>query len=305
MIFSDINEIFLPAPSSLFINLVDCCETIGSFLEVLPGTFADNKATSTCTMNALQFGATLLQDCGGKILIFQASMPSIGNGKLKNREGPSVLGTEAETALYKSDNAIYEKVANLVVDKQMSIDFFLCSAQYADVATLSTLNHLTGGQFFFYPNFMADSPQVEALYADIHHVLSRETGFEAVFRVRVPTGAKIRAFCGNFTISHQDLMVVPICHSDMTITLEFELEDVLSMPSFTIQSALLYTNSRGERRIRVHTLSIPISNVLSHLYERINPDVITAVILQRCKFLKWNDHSSYYGDVDCRWCYCS
>ena len=53
---------------------------------------------------------------------------------------------------------------------------------------------------------------------------SGETGFEAVYRVRVPQGAKISVFHGNFCLSNTDLMVVPVCHSDMTVVLEFSLE---------------------------------------------------------------------------------
>ena len=75
-------------------------------------------------------------------------------------------------------------------------------------------------------------------------------------------------------------MVVPVCHSDMTVVLEFSLESVLNMPCFPIQGALLYTTAGGERRIRVHTMSLPISNVLSHLYERVNQDVVVAAALQ-------------------------
>jgi protein transport protein SEC24 len=36
-------------------------------------------------------------------------------------------------------------------------------------------------------------------------------------------------------------------------------ETVLSAQAVTIQAALLYTSSDGERRIRVHTMVLPVS----------------------------------------------
>ena len=283
MVVSEVDEIFLPVPSSLLINLVDNQQVVEDFLDVLPKTHKLTKNTETCTGNAISFASSLLQDCGGKIMLFQASLPSAGHGKLKVREAANILGTEAEKELLNPVTDYYTKIANLVVEKQMSIDLFLGSAQYTDVCTLSQLVQQTGGQLFYYPSFHSESPHVESLYADIHHVLTRETGFEAVFRVRVPSNAKISAFHGNFNLSNTDLMVFPVCHSDMTITLEITITDIHKLPCFPIQSALLYTTSRGERRIRVHTISIPMSNVLGHLFERVNQDVIASYVLQRCK----------------------
>ena len=258
---------------------------IESFLDSLPTFHATTKITETCTGNALSYAGSLLQDCGGKVLLFQASLPSTGSGKLKIREAVNILGTEAEKELMKPSNDFYTTLATQVVERQMSIDLFLGGSQYTDVASLSTLVEKTGGQLFYYPNFLYQSPQAEALYSDIHHVLSRETGFEAVFRVRVPKNAKVSAFYGNFMLSNTDLMVIPVCHADLTVYLQFSIQETLSMPCFPIQSALLYTTSRGERRIRVHTISIPISNILSHLYERVKQDVITGLLLHKCIYL--------------------
>lgn len=201
-------------------------------------------------------------------------------GKLKVREAPNMLGTEAEKALLEPGLPFYSDLATALVEKQISVDVFLGGAQYTDVATLSGLAQHSGGQLFYYPAFQAGSPSAEALYGDVFHVLTRETGFEAVYRVRVPQGAKVSAFYGNFSISNTDLMVIPVCHSDMTVVLQFSLESVLNMPCFPVQGALLYTTASGERRIRVHTMSIPISNVLGHLYERVNQDVVVAVAMQ-------------------------
>lgn len=73
-------------------------------------------------------------------------------------------------------------------------------------------------------------------------------------RVRVSRGWKITKFYGHFFIRGQDLLMVPNCHTDQTfaVTIEHD-EEADPDPVFCVQSALLYTNSDGERRIRVHT----------------------------------------------------
>lgn len=277
---SEVEEPFLPLPSSLLFSLTDHRAAVERFLDALPASVAATKNVETCTLNALKFAGKLLEDCGGKLLLFQASLPSCGEGKLKVRETPVAAG-EGEKDLLSPGSPLYRELATALVDKQVSIDVFAGAAQYADVATLSSLCIVTGGQFFFYPAFHGAGPLAEALYGDIFHDLTRETGFEAVLRVRVPQGARVAAFHGNFTLTNTDLMVAPVCHADTTAVLEFAIESTLAMPAFPIQSALLYTNARGERRIRVHTLSLPVSNVLAHLFERVNQDVVAAVALHQ------------------------
>ena len=97
-----------------------------------------------------------------------------------------MLGTEAEKALLEPAVPFYGELAKALVEKQISVDLFLGAAQYTDVATLGALTQTSGGQLFFYPSFQAGGPSAEALYGDVFHVLTRETGFEAVYRVRVP-----------------------------------------------------------------------------------------------------------------------
>ena len=94
----------------------------------------------------------------------------------------------------------------------------------------------------------------EKFKAELVHVLTRYMGWEAVMRVRVSRGWKITKFDGHLFIRGQDLLVVPNCHSDQTFAIQIDMEEnVTPDPVLYVQSALLYTNSEGERRIRVHT----------------------------------------------------
>lgn len=48
---------------------------------------------------------------GGKLLLFQSSVPSLGVGRVKNRENPSAYGTEREPGLRNPDDPFYKRYA--------------------------------------------------------------------------------------------------------------------------------------------------------------------------------------------------
>lgn len=270
----------IPHPSSLLLNLVDNRDSIDNFLRTLPSLFSSTRDVDTCTGNALHFAAKLIQDCGGMLCLVQSSLPSMGPAKLKPREVSSMLGSDSEKDLLVPAGTFFPEISRELVAKQISVHCFLGATSPCDVSSIGSLCSGTGGQLFYYPSFHVSTRWREVMCGDVHHVLSRETGFEAMYRVRVPSGSRVASFHGSFCLSNTDLMVSPVWHADETVTLGIEIENTLHLPAFPIQGALLYTNCKGERRIRVHTVMIPISNILSHIFLRVHQDVIAALLLQ-------------------------
>ncbi|CAM9940112.1 unnamed protein product, partial [Chrysoparadoxa australica] len=52
----------------------------------------------------------------------------------------------------------------------------------------------------------------------------------------------------------------------------------LTASVISIQAALLYTNSKGERRIRVHNMAMPVQSILSKIFESVRVDALTNVL---------------------------
>lgn len=71
LVVGEVDEPFLPIPSTLLVNLVDARAAVDAFLDALPAAHAASRNVETCTGNALQFAQLLLQDCGGKVMLFQ------------------------------------------------------------------------------------------------------------------------------------------------------------------------------------------------------------------------------------------
>jgi len=115
----------------------------------------------------------------------------------------------------------------------------------------------------------------EKLSRELQHNLTREQGWEAVMRVRVSRGLTVSAFHGHFFIRGTDLLALPNIDEDKTFAVEIAHEEnALTGQTCCLQAALLYTTSTGERRIRVHTIQLPVTPHLNQLYEAADVDAI-------------------------------
>ncbi len=59
----------------------------------------NNGAVGSCTGPALLAAKKVIQHVGGKLCLFQTCLPNTGEGTLKPRDNPRLLGTEKEYTL--------------------------------------------------------------------------------------------------------------------------------------------------------------------------------------------------------------
>jgi protein transport protein SEC24 len=109
--------------------------------------------------------------------------------------------------------------------------------------------------------------------------LTRKIGFESVMRVRCTRGLSIHTFHGNFFVRSTDLLSLPNVNPDsgfgMQITYEESLADVKTV---CFQAALLYTSSKAERRIRVHTICLPVTESLTEVMHSADQQCIVGLL---------------------------
>lgn len=205
LVVSDLDEPFLPTPEDLLVNLSECRTNIERFLEKLQGMFANTQNPSSAMGSALRAGHKLISHVGGKMVVLSATLPNIGYGKLEPREDKKLLGTSKESSLLQTQNSFYKSFAVECSKTQVSIDMFLFSAQYQDVASLSNLPRYTGGQTYFYPAWNAARTEDAIKFAtEFSDYLSAEIGLEAVLRVRTTTGICVFAAIQNQEVGMSD-----------------------------------------------------------------------------------------------------
>lgn len=272
LVISSLKELFVPLPDNLLVNLRESRHVVDSFLDSLPEMFVKNPVPAqSCLGPALKAAFTVMKPVGGKMLVFQSIQPNMGDGALKPRENPSVMGTNKEVGLLRRDNEWYQVTAVEFSRQQISVDMFLFPYSYIDIASLGELPKYSSGSLHSYVMFDRDKdgPRFEE---QLHKTLVTETAFEAVMRTRVTKGMKISNYYGNFNIRGSDLMALPNVNSDSVFGFDLAHDgENLASSYVTIQSALLFTNGDGQRRIRVMTQAFPTTTVTSELVSGVDP----------------------------------
>ncbi|KAM7221487.1 hypothetical protein V8F06_003059 [Rhypophila decipiens] len=276
LVVSDLEEPFLPVPQDLLVPLADARTSIENFLTKLPEMFVNNQDNGSCMGSALRAGHKLISPLGGKIAVLSASLPNLGEGKLSMREDKKLLGTSKESTLLQTASGFYKSFAVECSKNQVSIDMFLFSSGYQDVASLSNLPRYTGGQTWFYPGWNAGRPEDAIKFAtEFSDYLSSEIGLEAVLRVRATTGLRMNAFYGNFFNRSSDLCAFPAFPRDQCYVVEVAIDENISKNVISLQTAVLHTTCNGERRIRVMTLALPTTTALADVYASADQSAIT------------------------------
>ncbi|XP_074069635.1 protein transport protein Sec24A [Macrotis lagotis] len=268
LIVSDIEDVFIPMPENLLVNLNENKELIQDLLKTLPQMFTKSLETQSALGPALQSAFKLMSPTGGRISVFQTQLPSIGAGALKSREEPNQRSSAKEIHLTPSTD-FYKKLALDCSGQQVAVDLFLLSGQFSDLASLGCISRYSAGSVYYYPSYhhQHNPVQVEKLQKELKRYLTRKIGFEAVMRIRCTKGLSIHTFHGNFFVRSTDLLSLPNVNPDAGYAVQMSVEENLTdIQMVSFQSALLYTSSKGERRIRVHTMCLPVVSTLNEVY---------------------------------------
>lgn len=285
LVVADLEDLFLPLPDDILVNASESEGAIMNLLDSLPTMFQETKISENCMGSAVKGAFLAMKHIGGKLMVFGSCIPSVGENKLKTtRDNPRMLGTDREKELLipvkeaGRENPPYKELANELTRAQISVELFMGANAYVDLASIAPLAKFTGGDLRYYPQFHIQTHGMK-LKSEIIHVCTRKTGWEAVMRVRVSRGWKITNFYGHLFIRGQDLLVVPNCHADQTFAVTIDMEDNVNPdPVLYIQSALLYTNSDGERRIRVHTWASPTTQNFNEILNSVDVQATTLML---------------------------
>ncbi len=290
LVVGDLEELFVAAPTDLLVYLKDSRAAVDNLLDNLPTMFAKTTAAASCLGPALKAAFTVMKSVGGKMCIFQSVMPNLGEGSLKPRENVRMMGTPDEVKLLRPSLTFYKETALEFSKNHISADMFVFPSRYIDVASMSELPKVTAGSMNAYVAFdlEKDGPKFES---QLYRKLTQPTAFEAVLRIRCTKGMRITNFYGNFNIRGQDLLALPNCTPDSVFGFDLTHdEQSINVPFITVQSALLFTNSDGERRIRVATQALKVTNRMTEFMGSVDAEAVAVLLSKQamCVSLKTN-----------------
>ncbi|XP_007436891.1 protein transport protein Sec24C isoform X3 [Python bivittatus] len=277
MVVSDIADMFVPLLDGFLVKVNESRTVFTSLLDQIPEMFADTRETETVFAPVIQAGMEALKaaECAGKLFIFHTSLPiAEAPGKLKNRDDKKLMNTDKEKTLFQPQTSFYNNLAKDCVAQGCCVDLFLFPNQYLDVATLGVVPYQTGGSLYKYAYFQVETDQ-ERFLNDLRRDVQKDVGFDAVMRVRTSTGIRATDFFGAFCMSNTTDVELAGLDCDKTITVEFKHDDKLREESGALlQCAVLYTSCAGQRRLRIHNLSLNCCTQLADLYRNCETDTL-------------------------------
>merc|ERR1719210_1189250 len=277
MTVGDVGDMFVPLVDGFMCNVEESEAVIDSLMEQIPLMFGETRETETVLGPVIQAGKEAFKaaNCAGKLIVFHHSLPvAEAPGKLKNRDDRKVLATEKEKTVLTPQTKSYNEFGQECVSVGCTVDMFLFNNAYVDVATLSQVCRLTGGQMYKYTYFQPDL-NGEQFLEDLRHNLSRPVVFDAIMRVRTSTGVRPVEFYGSFYMANSTDTELASLNSDMAVACEVKYDDKLTEEDGVyVQAAILFTSCSGQRRLRVINLSLNTGSSMAEMYRNCELDTI-------------------------------
>ena len=281
MVMTDLEDPFVPLSEGLFVDAFESKALISSLLERLPTLFSNVRNPEPALLPALNAALAALTATGGKIVCALSALPTWGPGRLHLRDDGKGRDTDAEKRLFTTEHPGWKKTASTMVTHGIGVDFFLASANggYMDIATIGHVSSVTGGEVFFYPNFVSPRDTLK-LSTELKHAITRETGYQALMKVRCSGGLQVSSYHGAF-LQHTfgaDLEIGTI-DADKAMGVIFTYDGKLdSKLDAHFQAALLYTTASGQRRVRCINLVAGVCDGATEMMRTVDQDAVVNII---------------------------
>jgi protein transport protein SEC24 len=86
LIVPDVQDVYTPLQKDLILPVSECRENLEQLLESIPSMFENNRVADSAFGAAMKAGFLAMKSTGGKLLVFQSVLPSLGVGSLSARE---------------------------------------------------------------------------------------------------------------------------------------------------------------------------------------------------------------------------
>ncbi|RCK54706.1 SED5-binding protein 3 [Candida viswanathii] len=290
-ISSDLEDPFVPFSEGLFVDPEESRSVIEdalSYIEQLCSSekFADPEP---CYSAAIQTaGMCLDMYGGGKIVSVLSALPSWGPGGLKYKDNKSIGRTaapEVEKKLFTPDNEFYKALAKEFIEKSIGLDVHVVSHTPVDLSNVGWLASITGGDISRWANFNFERDG-RALTAKIYNSVKNVTGYQGQLKLRCSNGLQVTQYYGTSSSLGDTTIIgniqdptIPVLTKDQAFTILLEYDGKLS-PKLDchFQAALLYTDPKGVRKVRVINLVLAVTKNLEDVFHFADESAVVTTI---------------------------
>lgn len=283
----DLDEMCLPLPpEQLLLPLSESRQGLLSLFDTMKKRlFQGLRRPDSAFGAAVEAARLLLEPTGGRCLVFQHTLPGIGPLKLVHRDDVRCYGTEREKALLQPASADWSALASRLAASHTSVStFHFTTHNFVDLASIATLAKGTGGQVYHYTMALPEHRDAwgPKLQMELYRNLSRPFGFEGVMRARASAGLRVDQYLWGSALPGERDVDVPGIDADSSFAIMLAQEEKIPDGSSPcIQTALLYTNAAGQRRIRVLTISLLATSSMPNVYRYADLDALLNVMMRQ------------------------
>eukprot|EP00752_Nemacystus_decipiens_P016511 g14759.t1 len=305
----DTEDPYSPLPSAQWIlPLHTCRSSLPSLFQAIPDLVSQNgrqtSPAAACSSGAaLRATVDCLDGIGGRVFLMAQSPSDAGAGAVsRGREDASLYGGEKEFRLYQAapdsgkdvaavaTGVFYKTLVKDCAARQVCVDLMLWSnsrvREFYDAGTIGAVSRVTGGRVTYLKGADPGDRDTES------HLREQLTGAlrdhadsasEAILKVRCTAGLACTQRLGpgveNMPGELEIANVNP--HHTIVCRLEHDGRKLEEGGMVYIQAALLYTSASGQRRVRCHTLGLPVTGLLPNIFRSTDVETISAVMARQ------------------------
>lgn len=135
-------------------------------------------------------------------MLFSGTITQLGCGKVAVRAQAAKINTAEETKAYLTpENTFWTELGEECASKRIAVDLFITipdnKQMNADLATISPVSGLSGGDLNYYCGFDATN-HGEKLYFQMFRIFTRPTASQITMKMRTSTGMTCTDYLGTF-----------------------------------------------------------------------------------------------------------
>ncbi|XP_075881985.1 protein transport protein Sec24C isoform X2 [Nelusetta ayraudi] len=267
LVITETDDLQLPVREGLLVPLRDCLHSVESVLQHLPLFSPDCEDCSGLPVELpVKVGLTILQGlgCPGKLLVFHAA-PLFQLEHSSSFSG--FFGSSKPKSIFQlSEGSV--SLAKECVAQGCGIHVFLLSHQEVGGAWPGHIPYLTGGALHTYA-FLQGEMDRKRFITDLRNSVEMTAAFKADLRIFVSKDLRVSGCYGLF-IPGPNPRQVAMATVDQFTTLAVELAHTRALDesrAVAIQTVLSYSTQTGQRRTRVHTVTLRCSRHLQDTFQ--------------------------------------
>lgn len=293
-IVGEITDVFIPFFNGLFVTPNESMNVISDTLRKIEDFIMNDRYShvpDNCYGAALEAAKLALDEFtgqqGGKIMCSLGLLPNKGNGNMSIRRDDNTKQS------LQCDNDFYNKLSHSLLRSNISVDLFITSAAFVDMATVSCPVTTTSGSLKYYPHFRKDYDQ-HLVVNDMVENISNIVGYQGLLKVRCSTGLDVdQYFSKSVDYSDKDPMI-PVLTKQTNMDVLFKYTDKLKAgKDVHFQTAILYTDFNGVRKIRSINCNGAVNKNIHEIFKFMNQNAMVRIMIKdvirtlgNCDFVK-------------------